>query len=125
MKTSEIIRTLCKAEHTSVTKLEETLGFSNGSLTKSKDIGSNRLFVVAKHFGVSMEYLMTGEDASAASRPQPMLDGCALSAEEIALLRGFRAAIYPVRKTMLFQANEALKGDMEKLSDSPSETRLA
>ncbi|MBR2256521.1 MAG: hypothetical protein IJ899_04100 [Blautia sp.] len=125
METSEIIRTLCKAEHTSVTKLEETLGFSNGSLTKSKDIGSSRLFVVAKHFGVSMEYLMTGEDASAASRPHPMLDGCALTAEEIELLRGFRAAIYPVRKTMLFQANEALKGDMEKSSSSASNAETA
>lgn len=60
MKTSEIIRDLCKIRGISVTDLEKELGFSNGSLTKpkTKSISSDRLYALSKKFGVSMEYLM-------------------------------------------------------------------
>lgn len=60
METGEIIRKLCHASGTSVTKLEEELGFGNGSLTRGSSIRSDRLHAVAKYFGVSMEYLLTG-----------------------------------------------------------------
>lgn len=62
MKTSDIIRQLCRTNNVSVTDLEIELGFSNGSLTKSNYIRSDRLLAVAKRFNVSMEYLMGEEE---------------------------------------------------------------
>ena len=63
MITQDIIRKLCKEKGISVTDLEKTLGFGNGSLTKSsaKAIRSDRLLLIAGYFNVSMEYLM-GEE---------------------------------------------------------------
>lgn len=58
MSTSEIIRDLCKKNGVSITSLEQTLGFGNGSILKSKVMASDRLADVARFFNVSMEYLM-------------------------------------------------------------------
>lgn len=45
-------------------KLEKELGFSNGSISKWKNSTPNpdRLKKLADYFGVSVEYLMTGEE---------------------------------------------------------------
>lgn len=58
MYTQEKIIELCKAEGISVSALEKELGFSNGSLKKDGFISSDRLYAVAKRFGVTMEELM-------------------------------------------------------------------
>lgn len=60
MTTLEIIRELCKKNHISLTKLEEDLGFSNGSISKStvQYMRSDRLMAISKYFNVTMEYLM-------------------------------------------------------------------
>lgn len=64
MTISDKIRELCNANHISVTNLEQTLGFGNGSLTKSstKSIKADRLLSVAQYFHVSMEYLMDAQE---------------------------------------------------------------
>lgn len=69
MKTSDVVRRLCADKHTSVTDLEKELGFSNGSLTKNNFLRSDRLYTLSLYFGVSMEYLMTGEESIAALDP--------------------------------------------------------
>ena len=57
----ERIRLLCKQRGTSFSKLEQTLGFANGSIAKSDEkIQSCRLKAIADYFDVSMEYLLTG-----------------------------------------------------------------
>ena len=61
METKDIIKDLCGKNGISVTALEASLGFSNGSLQKSGFLRSDRLLAVAKYFKVSMEYLM-GEE---------------------------------------------------------------
>lgn len=60
MITQDIIRKLCKEKGISVTDLEKSLGFGNGSLTKSSSnaIRSDRLLLISKYFNVSMEYLL-------------------------------------------------------------------
>ncbi len=130
METADIIRKLCKERSLSVTKLEEELGFSNGSLLKGAAIRSDRLYILAKRLGVSMEYLLTGEEPATAPAPAraaavadmvPILSdsGFGLSAEEMALLKGFRVASGPVRKIMLDAARDALKGEGgERFADS-------
>ncbi len=56
------IKMLCKKNGTTISKLEKELGFGNGSIAKARDMTAKRLNEVAKHFGVSINYLLTGED---------------------------------------------------------------
>ena len=113
MDATETIRKLCRTRKMSVTTLEKDLGFSNGSLTKGAAIRSDRLYAVAKYFGVTMEYLLTGE-RPAADDASPRL-----SPDEEELLCGYRVASGPVRKIMLDAARDALKGEGgARLSDS-------
>lgn len=86
MKTGDKIRELCKENGISVTKLEEKLGFGNGSLTKNAYLRSDRLYVVAQYFGTTMESLMddSGEKVRT-KREKP------LSNEEKSVLRMYNA----------------------------------
>ena len=60
----ERIEELRKSRGISQGKLEKELGFSNGSISKWKSSTPNpeRLKKLADYFGVSVEYLMTGEE---------------------------------------------------------------
>lgn len=63
----ERIKELCKSHNTYIGKLEETLGLGKGSIyrwdTNRPKIDS--VYAVAQYFGVSMEYLLTGEEKQA------------------------------------------------------------
>ncbi len=62
MTTLESIKKICREKkNISITTLEQELGYSNGSLSKAKDIPSSRICEIANYLGVSMEYLMTGQ----------------------------------------------------------------
>nr|DAG34823.1 MAG TPA: repressor protein [Caudoviricetes sp.] len=63
----ERIRLLCKKAGISMTALEEKLEFSNGSISKPKDIPSSRIIKIAEYFGVSTDWILTGEENSAFS----------------------------------------------------------
>lgn len=62
----ERIEELRNARGISQGKLEKELGFSNGSISKWKNSTPNpeRLKKLADYFGVSVEYLMTGEETN-------------------------------------------------------------
>ena len=62
MGTLDIVRSLCAKNNISIKYLEKELGFSNGSLAKASTIKGNRLQKIADYFGVSVDYLMTGEE---------------------------------------------------------------
>lgn len=63
MTTLENIKKICREKkNISITTLEQELGYSNGSLSKAKDIPSSRIAEISKYLDVSMEYLMTGEE---------------------------------------------------------------
>lgn len=57
-----IKETARQKKNISITVLEQELGYSNGSLAKAKDIPSSRIAEISKHLGVSMEFIMTGEE---------------------------------------------------------------
>ena len=61
------LEALCIQRKTNFSKLEKNLGFANGSLKKSDPakIGADRVKKLADYFGVSMEYIMTGETPAA------------------------------------------------------------
>lgn len=63
MTVLERIKQLCREKkNISITTLEQRLGFSNGSLSKAKDIPSSRIMQIADYLEVSVDYLMTGEE---------------------------------------------------------------
>lgn len=66
MSTYDVIKKLCTEHGIALTALEKELGFGRGSLGKLKSGGTSakRLQKVADYFGVSINYLMTGEDNS-------------------------------------------------------------
>lgn len=72
MTTIEIVRELCKKEGISITTLEEKLGYSNGSLSKSsvRYLRSDRLYAISKYFNVSMEYLMGTDEITHDAKAQ-------------------------------------------------------
>lgn len=61
------ISSLCKENGISIQALEKKLGFSNGSIAKCKSMSADRIFVIAKYFDVTPEWLLTGEDRDKAS----------------------------------------------------------
>ena len=66
MSTYDVIKKLCTEHGIALTTLEKELEFGRGSLGKLKSGGTSakRLQKVADYFGVSINYLMTGEDNS-------------------------------------------------------------
>lgn len=63
MNTNEIIRELCRKSNITIQHLEQTLGFSNASIAKANsNMKAEKLKAIADYFGVSMEYLMTGQE---------------------------------------------------------------
>lgn len=61
MTTLEIIKDLCDKYGITLSGLEKEMGYSNGSLSKSKSLSSERVYELSRKFQVPMEYLMTGE----------------------------------------------------------------
>ncbi len=64
MTVFERIENLRKQKNISQGKLEKELGFSNGSISKWRTSmpKPERLQKISEYFGVSLEYLMTGEE---------------------------------------------------------------
>lgn len=64
MITYEKIKELCEKKGVTISQCERDCGFSKGSLSKIEKNKPNakRLQTLADYFGVSMEYIMTGEE---------------------------------------------------------------
>lgn len=64
----ERIKALCKKKGISVNQLEKELSISRGALCKidTNKPGGEKLQKLSDYFGVSIEYLMTGEDSNKA-----------------------------------------------------------
>ena len=60
------IKALCKAQNTSVTKLEAALGFGNGTIGKWRNAKgappADRLQKVADALGVTTDYILMGDE---------------------------------------------------------------
>ena len=64
MNPYERIKELCSERGISIRNLEESLGFSYGAISKwaTSDPGYAKIEMVAKSFGVRVEYIMHGAD---------------------------------------------------------------
>lgn len=106
------IKKLCALRGTNLSQVERALDFANGSLAKTSEKTEIGRFVkLAKYFNVSIEYFVDDTGGETAT----------LSQDELKLIRGYRSAIYPIRKAMLGMAEDAIKGDSDRLSNSESE----
>lgn len=54
------IKSMCKERGITITRLEDTLGYSRGSISKSASMSGERLYEISQYFGVPMEYIFTG-----------------------------------------------------------------
>lgn len=62
MTTLDRIKDLCEKQNLKVYNLEAKLGYSNGAISKPKEISPTRLAEIAQYFGVSTDYLITGKE---------------------------------------------------------------
>ena len=62
METLEIIRNLCKERGMTISGLEKKLGYGNTSLSRAKNISSNRIVEIANFFNVSVDYILGQSD---------------------------------------------------------------
>ena len=89
---------LCKENNTNLRQLEIALGFSNGIIKswEKKEPSATRLYAVADHFGVSVEYLLTGKEKDSPEETAP-----GLSEDETILLELFRSLPAEEHRTAL------------------------
>lgn len=91
----ERVQKLRSIKGVSVKKIEEDVGFSNGSLKKiSEKTECGRLYALASYFGVSMEYLM-GVDEPMQKPPYPMM-----TFEEEAVAKAYHDADDDIKKAV-------------------------
>lgn len=62
----ERIKNLCDSKGISMNKLEEILGFGKGYISKLGTTTPNttKIKLIADYFGVSVDYIITGEDSN-------------------------------------------------------------
>lgn len=107
----DLIKELCKTRDIKTVKLEEELGFANGTINKwdTSRPSADRLKAVADYFGVSMEYLMTGEEK------QPTPEG---GLSEIAIKIAENVDLLPVEsRKQLLDRVQALVSAQSSLDD--------
>ena len=64
MNAVERVKSICKKRKIPISRLEKELGFSNGYIGQLKKgvFPDDRLLAIADYFGVSVDYLMTGNE---------------------------------------------------------------
>lgn len=101
------IRDLCEKNGTNFKKLEQALGFANGSIAKSKEekIQAVRVHAMAQYFGVSMEYILTGKE---------MQHDHGISRDEYEIIRKYREISEESKRGVLALIDSAYQCREEK-----------
>lgn len=70
------IKLLCKQHETSIPKLESELGFAHGSIYKwdTSDPGVDKVQKVAHRFGVSIDFLLCGQERIDPFTPETIIE---------------------------------------------------
>ena len=68
------IKDLCMQKDITIQKLELELGYSNASIAKANtNMKAEKLKAIADYFGVTMEYLLTGEEDKGVAKHDTLL----------------------------------------------------
>lgn len=89
MNPKERVKELCEKSGISVKRLEKMLGISNGTIggwDKGNPSMENAR-KIANHFGVSIEYILTGEEQKPKQEPNTLI---AVGTYEVDLVKTFR-----------------------------------
>ncbi|WP_312048012.1 helix-turn-helix domain-containing protein [Anaerotignum sp.] len=70
MNSVERVKAICKERKIPISKLEKDLGFANGYIGQLKkgSFPDDRLLAIASHLGVTVDYLMNGEETKQAEK---------------------------------------------------------
>ncbi len=112
----QLIR-LCDERNIKPTPLIKSLGFSAGNLKRWENgatVNSDILLAVSKHFKVSIDYLVTGEEASA--------NKLSLSENEQELLNTFNQLSHDSKMRLLERAETLLELESEKKEEQHKQT---
>lgn len=104
----QLIR-LCDENNVKPTPLIKSLGFSAGNLKRWENgatVNSDILLAVSKHFKVSIDYLVTGEEAS--------VNKSSLSKNEQELLNAFNQLSHDSKMRLLERAETLLELELKK-----------
>ncbi|MCM1327274.1 MAG: helix-turn-helix domain-containing protein [Bacteroidales bacterium] len=106
----ERLEDLRKSRKISQADLEKELGFSNGSISKWKKSSPTpeRLLKFAQYFGVSMEYLLTGEEIN----PKSIINDFPTSELEKEIIRKFRQLNNDKQEMVILMLQIEQKGDV-------------
>lgn len=76
MNSVELVKAICKERGIAISKLERDLDFANGYISRLKkgSFPADRLFKIADYLGVTVDYLLTGENTDHADEPRPLSD---------------------------------------------------
>lgn len=76
MTSVERVKAICKERKIAISRLEKDLGFSNGYISQLKKgvFPDDRIKMIADYFGVSVEYLMTGNNSEPELTPKDERD---------------------------------------------------
>lgn len=79
------LKALCSKRNINFAQLERKLDFANGSLAKSKEdkIAAIRVKAIADFFGVTMEYILTGDTSNSLQQ---------YTSEECSIIDAYRQA---------------------------------
>ena len=71
MNSVERVKAICKEKRIPIYKLERDLGYANGYISQLKKgtFPADRLHEIADYIGVSVDYLLTGEESERKSEP--------------------------------------------------------
>ena len=75
MQMVERIKKICKQKGTNISNLEKELGFGNGNIRRwdERVPSVERVYILAKRLSVSVDYLLTGKEASELSEEEQKL----------------------------------------------------
>lgn len=97
----ERIRDLCREQRTSITKLEVSLGFANGTIGKwakgKRTPPLEKVNAIARELGTTSEYLYTGEPEQ---KEKPSQTGEPLSEKEYRIMLAYREGSEDTRKAI-------------------------
>lgn len=116
MKIYDTISQLCAKEGIAITVLEAKLGFGRGSIGKLKNgggISSARLQKIADFFGVTVDYLMTGEQKIPTLNTRDERDIAKRLEETLADLENSQEALMFSGEPLDEQTKELLKASLE------------
>ena len=83
MNSVELVKNICRERGIAISRLERDCGFANGYIRKLKEgkFPSDRLQIIANYLGVSIEYLLNGDEVSKTRHDEEYYEDARLAQE--------------------------------------------